>query len=886
MPYAANLHLFDEGATNVTNATAANTTAINAGNSFLFSSVSAGNISAARNNGAQVITNENITNFNTANDIITISRATNALAFESRIDVIEGLQNKTSFVRVDEVLSPNTTYTNTEWVAFVDDALSSSFDNFLRHPEAPILSEVSNNTNPTANTLLGLHSFGVTNRVSNSWDNGFPDRSRAVLINESYKHTNNPLIARKLAINGNAILSLDNQLLVVSNEVAISENAEIRMIGSSQLIQTHTGSSKADGLGKLYIDQNSDIASIYRYNYMGSPVTTVGTDNYSIASVFKDGSNPVTHEGVVGQGINNIARNINFVAGLDGSDGVPISITDRWIYTFANSNGASARYVRKNQGDEIASTDGYIFKGPGVAQNYTFVGNPNDGEYTTQVGANESYLLANPYPSALNGLKFIIDNINSINGTLYFWDHVGEEDTSTDNRGHYFNGYIGGYATLNLSMSVASVNKPIVGAFNVVLESENAISNVPSSTKNSEEVLNLTNNIDFVEFSAITRATDKITLNYIAETGKTVRFLLNGGVIDSYDLPATSTFSTFVINRCVTLGSSVRFESQDQKDFYLDNITISDDDGDISCAPSTGTDASLYKTPGSFIPLAQGFFIGGDSDGGTITFNNSQRQFITESASNSVFFKSRKKNIAARTRTGDFNRLPYIKLRMDFVSEEGRSLSRQIGVSFSASNTFKFDKGYDSEITDLGATDIYWKFPENESKYVIAGVENISDDLEIPLEIIMNYDGTNILKIDEVNAIDAKIYLKDKLTNETKLITDNEIAIQLKKGTYEDRFAIIFKETALSVNDTEDFIASNLSIYIDTTQKELVLQNNNQLTINKVTLYNLLGQKINSWKDLEKTIENRLKIKNAPDAIYLVNIQTPEGVFSKKIYVK
>ena len=45
-----------------------------------------------------------------------------------------------------------------------------------------------------------------------------------------------------------------------------------------------------------------------------------------------------------------------------------------------------------------------------------------------------------------------------------------------------------------------------------------------------------------------------------------------------------------------------------------------------------------YTTPGAYIPIGQGFFIEGDSDGGPIVFNNSQREFIEE-GSESVFLK-------------------------------------------------------------------------------------------------------------------------------------------------------------------------------------------------------------------------------------------------------
>ena len=47
------------------------------------------------------------------------------------------------------------------------------------------------------------------------------------------------------------------------------------------------------------------------------------------------------------------------------------------------------------------------------------------------MGADESYLVGNPFPSAISTKKFIEDN-STITGTLYFWQHAGEEDTSTD----------------------------------------------------------------------------------------------------------------------------------------------------------------------------------------------------------------------------------------------------------------------------------------------------------------------------------------------------------------------------------------------------------------------------------------------------------------------
>ena len=66
-----------------------------------------------------------------------------------------------------------------------------------------------------------------------------PDRSRTVIINENYTHSDTTLDVDKLVIKEGKRLSVDNQYLLVTNEVNIETDAEIRLIGTSQLIQTH-----------------------------------------------------------------------------------------------------------------------------------------------------------------------------------------------------------------------------------------------------------------------------------------------------------------------------------------------------------------------------------------------------------------------------------------------------------------------------------------------------------------------------------------------------------------------------------------------------------------------------------------------------------------------
>ena len=110
--------------------------------------------------------------------------------------------------------------------------------------------------------------------------------------------------------------------------------------------------------------------------------------------------------------------------------------------------------------------EGYTMKGTGgiapitTTQNYVFVGKPNSGTISLNLNKDSSYLVGNPYPSALDANEFIKDNLaarnaqgkNVFNGALYFWDHFGNSNN------HLLAEYQGGYATYSLVGGVVGIN--------------------------------------------------------------------------------------------------------------------------------------------------------------------------------------------------------------------------------------------------------------------------------------------------------------------------------------------------------------------------------------------------------------------------------------------
>ncbi|QXP62537.1 tandem-95 repeat protein [Polaribacter sp. HaHaR_3_91] len=855
-----------------------------------------------KNSGNTTITNIETTNIiensaitdldDTFNDIITLSGSTGISSWTNRYDVVSNISNKTSLVRIDERLTPNKDYDASEWVVFIDDAITTYQSGYgdditstKRHPQDPLISEILE-SNANANTLLGLHRIKKTKtNADGTWDNGYPDRSRYVVVDEFYNHTTSRLSARKLDVNSNQELRVTDNLLVVTNGIVL--DGDIRLSGAdAQLVQTHTSTSTITSsilgtIGTLFVDQKSEVDSKYRYNYMSSPVTSSGTlinpkpDTYSLETVLKDGTTP------------NTPKDITFIEGYDGSvDASGISIAKYWVYTYAAGSNGRSNWVHKYHDGEITRGDGYIFKGPGQVQNYTFAGTPNDGRFETknEISLGESYLVGNPFPSAMNARKFIDDN-SAITGTIYFWQHVGENNTS-GTAGHNFGGYIGGYATQNKDMATNAYVANPQEVVTIPLEAENAeYSGLVDAIGMPNRSISL-NETDYIKFSNISNTIDTLRIIYASNADKNLKIKVNN--IDRTEITfenSSNFYEEKIITLCVEAGSDITLTSIDDKNFIkVDKLIIENTDGETACTPNTGgiDYKEKYKNPESFIAVGQGFFVEGSATG-TIKFNNSQRAYITKGTGESVFFRSQQKT-SAKTNNDDSSLL---KLGMNYATSVGSNFHRQIGISFNQRNSFAYEKGSDSKMYDTNATDFYWKFPNDANNYVIAGVQEISDALEVPLEIVVSKNSIITINIDDINNINKEVFIKDKLTGKTQQINNASAVYQLQKGTYTDRFVLAFapENTALSLED--NFLTNQTNIYADNKNKQIIISKNNEIEINKVELYDILGKKVSIWNIKEQKNRYELDIKKQiPTGIYIVKMNTSKGIMNEKVVVE
>ncbi len=273
-------------------------------------------------------------------------------------------------------------------------------------------------------------------------------------INWNIVKTSHDIVSAKnrtllsLDIQSNKITTANHAKIEISHYLKL--NGKIDLEGRSQLIQSAGSDLDPTSSGTIERDQQGT-SNIYNYNYWSSPVgedsSSTNNNAYTINDVFKDGTDPA-----------NIA-DINWVNQENGSEGIPINLSKAWIYKFQNVGNDYANWSYIGPHGSLLPGEGFTLKGSGSlqeTQNYTFIGKPNNGLISLPIGPGFLNLCGNPYPSALDSQKFIQDNLDSLDGTLYFWEHYSTNAT------HNLADYQGGYAALTLVGGTPPVAPPLI----------------------------------------------------------------------------------------------------------------------------------------------------------------------------------------------------------------------------------------------------------------------------------------------------------------------------------------------------------------------------------------------------------------------------------------
>jgi hypothetical protein len=317
---------------------------------------------------------------------------------------------------------------------------------------------------------------------------------------------------------------------------------------------------------------------------------------------------------------------------------------------------------------------------------------------------------------------------------------------------------------------------------------------------------------------------------------------------------------------------------------YVLNYT-SEDYASFNKTGATGTASSATTggtAPTGFIASGQSFFVRASTamaNGTTAnaTFNNSMRV----GGKNSDFFKKRNssKNISA---TEEKHRI-----WLNLTNNSGAFSQTLVGYITGA--TQDLDRGYDGESFGGNTVTFYSIIPQ--ANLTIQGRSLPFDQNDVvPLGFNATKKGNYSIRIDHLDGVlnNENIYLEDKLLNVTHDLKQKPYTFSTKVGTFDDRFVLKYNNNkTLSVE--ENIIKTN-DIQIAHIQNNNTIIIKNMITsvnVEKVTLYNILGQSISSWKIENQDQQNiQIPINSISSGIYVAKLKTSTGEISKKIIIQ
>lgn len=250
-----------------------------------------------------------------------------------------------------------------------------------------------------------------------AWSNGLPNSDKKLIFNSNYSQTTDLVACSCEVTLGNVIVRSD-KTLTLTNELKVSG-------------------------GTLTFENNANLVQINE-----DPTINSGAITYQRETVTPVDKFDFTYwtSPVFGQTLYNTSPN---------------TLADKYFSFDAVNNN----WIQENSLTKVMEPGiGYIIRGP--QNNYApnpigtyranFIGVPHNGTIPVAITATgeASYLLGNPYPSALDADLFLFNNKDVLDGTLYFWTH----NTDIAPSGSHYIYDSDDYASYNLTGGVGTGN--------------------------------------------------------------------------------------------------------------------------------------------------------------------------------------------------------------------------------------------------------------------------------------------------------------------------------------------------------------------------------------------------------------------------------------------
>jgi hypothetical protein len=234
---------------------------------------------------------------------------------------------------------------------------------------------------------------------------------------------------------------------------------------------------------------------------------------------------------------------------------------------------------------------------------------------------------------------------------------------------------------------------------------------------------------------------------------------------------------------------------------------------------------------------------------------------------------------------------------------------RQLLLTVDQKASYGIDWGFDALMYQVLTDDMYWLL-ENK-KYVIQAVDTLNCEKQISLGIQTLTGGVITIKIDKLENVSEEldVFLMDRETNILHDLRKSNYTTTLAAGEHHNRYSLAFKmkngaadfdEDAVLVSEdinielirvSEILVADGpeiaypaIEFCLDRMNTSITIKNPKLVAMNKVVLYTILGQMVQSWET--DTYTQNLNMPNIPKpGVYVLQALTKNGRITKKIAI-
>lgn len=267
-------------------------------------------------------------------------------------------------------------------------------------------------TLPAPGSNDGIYCDSSTTWNGTAWSNGVPNANKDAIFNGNFTQTGGTFNACSVYVfSGASVNFISNSNAIVQHSVNVFDGATLTFESSSNLTQVENDQNT----GTAVIKRKGGLLKRLDYTMWSAPVKDARTTGYQSLQAFS----PFTSAN----------RFYEFFTADNQYHAVASPSTTKF-------NTGEGYLIRMPNATNGSNTNPYFLGQQRLSYEGIFEGTPNNGNIRITLAYNDAAdkrysAVGNPYPSPISIRDFISQNIDVIDGTLYFWRKTNDATQTT-----------------------------------------------------------------------------------------------------------------------------------------------------------------------------------------------------------------------------------------------------------------------------------------------------------------------------------------------------------------------------------------------------------------------------------------------------------------------